>query len=90
MTGRVVHPGQPLWSQTDTDLAVALTTLEAGACSGCGHPRAETYNPEFEFDWRAEALRCHSCATRDREAAKGGMDTSGLHWTTKREVRGER
>lgn len=88
LAGRIVHPGDPLWTQDDTDLAVALTDLESGRCSGCGHPRTETMSPESEFGWRAEALRCHSCATRERAAraaaANDTWDESGVSWITTR------
>ena len=85
LTGRAVAPGQPQWLQSDTDLAVALMVLESERCSGCGHPRVDTFAPESEGLWVAEPLRCHSCAARDREARDTDrMDTAGLHWTTRR------
>lgn len=92
LSGRAVGPGEPLWTQTDTDLAVGLVTLEAAACDGCGQPRAESMDPEREFDWVAEPVRCHACATRDREATArskgGGWDGAGIRWSVR--SRGER
>lgn len=82
-TGRIVREGEPQWTQDDTDMALALLELEAEKCPGCGHSKVDTFDPENEFGFVAEAVRCHACATRDREAAKGGMDTSGLHWITR-------
>jgi hypothetical protein len=83
--GRIVNPGDPLWSQDDTDLAVALTEID-GERHTCGHPRSESMDPAHEFDWEAEAVRCHACAARDRAArAVGeGWDDAGINWITTR------
>lgn len=64
--GRVVRPGEPLWTQEDSSLAVALTIAEATTCSGCGQDRRESTEKENEFAYEIEAIRCHACATRDR------------------------
>lgn len=85
LVGRVVMPGEPMWTQEDTDLAVALTLIDADRCE-CGHPRSESMDPDNEFDWTVEAVRCHSCAARER-AAKGkgkDWDDAGIRWVTKR------
>ena len=86
LTGRVVRPGEPLWTQEDTDLALALAELEDGRCPGCHHPRAESMDPEHEFDWVAEPIRCHACASRDRRARGMGdaFDDAGINWITSR------
>ncbi|MFD0570132.1 hypothetical protein ACFQ0T_14025 [Kitasatospora gansuensis] len=59
-------PGEALWTAEDRAWALALLEVEAQACSGCGHPLAETLDPELEDRWAAEALRCHACATAAR------------------------
>lgn len=84
--GRVVGTGEPLWLQSDTDLAVALTELEASTCSGCGQPVAECMSTEGDGAYDAEPWRCHGCATRDRKAqefSKAG-DQAGIRWVVKR------
>lgn len=92
-TGRVVRAGESGWTAADTALAVALQTLESVTCSGCGVDRRESMEAESEFEWVAESVRCHSCATRDRAAdsyAKSGGSMSGLNWiVNRREVSGD-
>jgi hypothetical protein len=87
LAGRVVLAGQPLWLQEDTDLAVALTEIEAERCE-CGHSRTESMDPAHEFDWQAEAVRCHACAARERAARSAARDDawdeSGIRWVTTR------
>lgn len=91
LLGRIVAPGEPAWTQDDTDLALALTAIDGERCSGCGHPRSESMDPAREFDWKAEAVRCHSCAARDRAARKvgDGWDDSGINWITTMREGGE-
>ncbi len=83
MLGRVTGPGQSAWTQEDTDLAVALTELEADRCDGCGHPRSESMAREAEDGYRAEPIRCHACAARDRKARGMGehFDDAGIRWS---------
>jgi hypothetical protein len=86
LAGRTVIPGDPLWTQDDTDLAIALTEIE-GQRHSCGHPRSESMDPALEFDWRAEPIRCHACAAVDRaarQAADESMDSAGIHWIVTR------
>ena len=88
LTGRAVAPGEAAWLQRDTDLAVGLIELERRACDGCGVPREESMDPEHEFDWHAEPIRCHACATRERAAREWAsdqhFDTAGIRWTVRR------
>lgn len=86
LAGRVVEPGEPVWTQEDTDIAVALTVIEATSCPGCGHPRDESFAPANEEAYKAEALRCYACAARDRAAHKVS-DSAGLY-TVARRLRG--
>lgn len=91
LTGRAVAPGEPLWTDTDTQLAVALMRVESAACPGCGMDRRETTDPASEFAYQAEAVRCHACAARDRAAEhhqSGGGTTAGLMFTITRRNRG--
>lgn len=89
--GRIVGPGDPLWEQDDTDVAVALTELEGERHAACGHPRAESMDPDHEFDWEAHAVRCHACAARDRAARNvgEGWDDAGINWVTTRRSDGD-
>ncbi len=84
--GRAVRDGQPLWTGQDTALAVALTTIEAATCT-CGHDRRESMDSANEYAYRAEAVRCHACAARDRAAeayAKQDGSMAGLAFAVKR------
>jgi hypothetical protein len=87
LTGRVIAQGDPLWTQEDTDLAVALTEIE-GERHACGHPRSESMDPAHEFDWKADPVRCHACAAVDRAARRAAEDKSwdgaGINWITRR------
>jgi hypothetical protein len=86
-TGRVVLAGEPQWLAFDTALAVTLQVNEAMSCAGCGQDRRESLDPETETAWTAEAVRCHSCAARDRASTawnKDGGSTAGLNWVVNR------
>lgn len=86
-TGRVVTPGTSVWTATDTALAVALHQLESLRCPGCGHDRRESMDADTEFKWKAEPIRCHACATRERHSAahvKLQRPTEGLSWIVTR------
>lgn len=88
LLGRVVAPGAPLWTQVDTDLAVALAEIDADRCPGCGHQRTESMDPDHEYAFAADPLRCHACATRERTAKgnvdAGGWDDAGIQWIVTR------
>jgi len=57
------------WTEHDTSTALALTLYEAGLCSGCGHPLAETTSPladpnhpDRTHHYTAPPpTRCHAC-----------------------------
>ncbi|MFD9124358.1 hypothetical protein [Kitasatospora sp. NPDC059571] len=75
-------PGEPLWTEDDRSWALALLLVEAEVCRGCGHPLDESTDPEQEFGWAAEVIRCHACATAARTAQafeKGGGDPHGAN-----------
>jgi len=79
LRGRVITPGDPLWTQTDTDLAIALVEVEHQQ-HDCGHPRSETMDPDNEFAYEATPVRCHACAAIDRAAKTTDIDAAGLRW----------
>lgn len=58
----------PEWLDEDIDAALEYQDYLASLCSGCGHPRDESFNPDLQFEWYGEALTCHACAERDRTA----------------------
>ncbi|WP_236243128.1 hypothetical protein [Streptomyces sp. CC228A] len=75
-------PGEPLWLEDDRAWAYALHTVEADRCPDCRQPWGEATDPDSEGTWRAEVIRCHSCATAAAAVGrfeKDGGDTRGLH-----------
>ncbi|MFD0429426.1 hypothetical protein ACFQ60_22380 [Streptomyces zhihengii] len=60
--GRVVAPGEPLWTDEDRSWALALADVERDVCPDCGHPWSEASAPDSEWAYTAELLRCHACA----------------------------
>jgi hypothetical protein len=56
--------GKPLFTQEDTDYALALDELEqaeaAERCPSCGLPVTECGNPDNQFRFGAESRRCHA------------------------------
>lgn len=80
--GRVVAPGEPLWTEEDRAWALALAEVEADTCPDCGQPWSEATAPENEFEYEADLILCHSCAAsakavRAHQDGKGTTD--GLH-----------
>ena len=60
---------------------MALMEAESGLCGDCGHPLAETTQPEAEFAYDASITKCHAClAGAQRVAAyqEDGGKTEGL------------
>lgn len=56
----------PLFTEQDIDEALALVAYDAENCSGCGLPKAETFNPLNEWAYEAETFACAACAARRR------------------------
>lgn len=80
--GRVVAEGEPLWLDEDRYWAEALAEVEADTCPECRQPWSETTNPENEFAYRAQVIRCHACTTSAKTVkAKNdkGESVEGLH-----------
>jgi hypothetical protein len=59
--GRVVAPGESLWTDDDRSWAVALLEEEGDQCGGCGSPLAETTDPDHDGMYRSSIVRCHRC-----------------------------
>lgn len=66
------------WLPEDTAAALAWQEWKDSLCSGCGHPRAETFAEpppdwaqpagRWEERYEAHAMQCDACAARDRKA----------------------
>lgn len=75
-------PGEVLWTDEDRAWALALAEVERECCPDCGQPWSEAANPDNEFSYQAELLRCHACATGAREShryQRAGGDERGIH-----------
>lgn len=70
------------WSEHDYSTALALTLYEAGLCSGCGHPVAESQakaadpnDPDGDYHYEAPVpSRCHACTAVAARAAEYSGD----------------
>ncbi|MFD0405023.1 hypothetical protein [Kitasatospora sp. NPDC127116] len=80
--GRVVGPGEPLWTDSDRAWALALLAVEDETCRGCGQPIGEATSPDTEGRWEAELIRCHPCTTASTTTTRfqqDGGDPAGVH-----------
>ena len=71
------------WSDEDVAAALAWQDNEDAKCSGCGHPRDESMDPERALAYDAEPVVCHSCAARaraDRAFRSANGDNDGVLW----------
>lgn len=77
---------EPEWTDYDRALALALADFEAESCPGCGHPLAETTDPEAEYRWTpGPAIRCHRCtaAYQARDIHATSPQPQALHFTVR-------
>jgi hypothetical protein len=81
--GRIVAPGDPLFTESDRQWATALHLLEQGT-HACGQPSSESFAKDSDGAYVAEAIRCHACAAAAREAATFSEHSEGLFVTTRR------
>lgn len=58
-------------------------------CSGCGHPRDESMNPDLAESWDVRAVRCFACEAKslaeDRARDDGKGETHGLYFVAERD-----
>lgn len=77
-------PSEPLFTEVDTEEVLAWLEVEAENCPGCGHPKAETFDPANEDAYVGTVLACAACTAR-RKAEKGLDDLDGVYsFATKR------
>jgi hypothetical protein len=80
--------GEPLWLNEDRAWALALAQVETENCPDCGRPWSEVSDPDNEFKYQTELIRCHACTTATKAVSayqNRGGDSRGLHVTvTKR------
>lgn len=55
-----------VWTEEDRRWAFALLEEEAEECPGCRGQLKETTDPENEFRYEVEAIRCHKCKTQQK------------------------
>lgn len=59
-TGRAVAEGEPLFTQADTDGALALAEEEADTCPSCGFPKVWCRDRDNQFAFMANEEQCHA------------------------------
>lgn len=62
------------WTAEDRAYALAWRAYLDEHCSSCGHDLAVSTNKDNQFAYRAEIVRCHACAARDKAAQKFQKD----------------
>lgn len=85
--GRIPEPGESLWTDDDRAWAMALLSVEAEVCKGCGQPLYESTDQALEEGWQAEVIKCHACAIAGRHMESwqhAGGDPHGANVHVKR------
>lgn len=71
-----------MWLPEDRAWAMALLHVEADTCPDCNTPWGQATDPEREFGYDAEVIRCHACtasAVRVKAFQDGGGSQHGIH-----------
>jgi hypothetical protein len=63
-----------LWLPEDRDAVLAFIEDEDSRCSGCGHPRDETFDEDNEHRYRGAAYECMGCKARDLRRDEDSKD----------------
>lgn len=89
----MVAPGEPLFNEEDTAWALALAEVEADTCPDCGQPWSEATDAKNEFEYKAELIMCHACATsaktvRAHQDRNGSADGLHVHLEHRKNKRG--
>lgn len=59
-----------MWLPSDRNAALAWQLWEREHCSGCGAPKAESFDPANEFAYEGVPLECFSCSAQARSVEK--------------------
>lgn len=78
---RLITTSEPLWTDEDRLLLLALAAEEAEQCD-CGHPLEVSTDPTTQRTWRVDSITCEACRVleatvgNDAEARKRGVKYS--------------
>lgn len=78
------EPGQPLFTEQDTEDVFEYFREKELECPGCGHPRDESMDKANQLAYVAEPVRCFACQARDQRAEKwhrAGGDSAGIKFS---------
>jgi len=65
---RSVTTSEPLWTEEDSSLLIALLAEEAEQCGGCGWPLEVSTDPKTKRTWRVERHTCEACRMLEAES----------------------
>lgn len=72
-------PGEPLFTEQDTEEALALQQLDDESCPGCGQPIVDAYDPANERRYDVHKPICFACRARERAShAAHRSETEGV------------
>lgn len=75
---------EPEWTEQDLAEAIALLSVEADTCRGCGEPLSESTDPRAAGGYEADLpTKCHACAALNSRRDKY-EDGRGLLFEVKR------
>lgn len=80
-------PGDEVWTEDDVEYALEWRALDEANCSGCGQPRADSFDPANADAYDVRSLRCHACAAREETShqfSDAGGQLAGLYLTVHR------
>lgn len=75
--GRVVGPGEPLWTEEDRAAALEWQAYQKSLCPGCKRPRTESFDVAMDDHYDVHAFQCHACYARDRRAYNRQREQEG-------------
>lgn len=77
---RSVTTSEPLWTDEDRLLLLALEAEEAEQCGECRQPLEVSTDPKTQRTWRVERVTCEACRILEAEV---GNDAEGRRRGTK-------
>lgn len=57
----------PLWTDEDRDLLIALLAEERDECAGCGHPLEVSTDRKTQQTWQVHRRTCEACRVLEAE-----------------------